>query len=272
MAETSGGLINGPQPRDHRVLFDTVAELYDRARPTYPAELFDDIVALSAIPDGGRILEIGPGTGQATLPMAERGYRITAVELGPNLAAVARRNLAAYSNVDVQVGAFEEWPLLDERFDLVMCFSAFHWLDHEVALPKIAAALRPGGALAYTTGGHVEGGTSQFFIDVQDCYVRHMPGTPPGLRLDAPENIALESPITDASGLFEPAQHHRYVWLRNFTTQTYIDELNTYSAKLALSVEDRTALLACIRTMIDERYDGRITKSYLTDLHVARRA
>jgi|CXWL01.1.fsa_nt_gi SAM-dependent methyltransferase len=271
MPAASGDPINGPQLRDNRVLFDSVAELYDRARPTYPPAIFDDIVALSGIPDAGRILEIGPGTGQATLPMAERGYRITAVELGPNLAAVARRNLARYE-VDVQVGSLEDWPLPDERFDLVMCFSAFHWLDHEVALPKIAATLHSGGALAYTTGGHVEGGTSQFFVDVQDCYVRHMPGTPPGLRLDPPEHIALESPITDASGLFEPAQHRRYVWLRNFTTQTYIDELNTYSAKLALSEEDRRALLSCIRTMIDERYGGRITKAYLTDLHVARRA
>ncbi len=263
-------MINDPQSRENRVLFDTVAELYDRARPTYPAALFGDIVTLSGIPEGGRVLEIGPGTGQATLPMAERGYRITAVELGANLAAVTRRNLAAYPAVDVQLGAFEEWPLPGERFDLVMCVSAFHWLDHAVALPKIAAALRPGGALAYTTGGHVEGGTSQFFVDVQDCYERHMPDTPPGLRLDLPANIPLASPITDECGLFEPAQHARHVWLRDFTTQTYIDELNTYSGKLALSEADRTALLSCIRTMIDEQYGGRMTKAYLTDLHVGR--
>lgn len=274
MTANYGGGVNGgqpPQPRDSRVLFDTVAELYDRARPTYPEALFDDIVRLSRIPERGRILEIGPGTGQATLPMAQRGYRITAVELGANLAAVARRNLAAYPDVDVQLGPFEEWPLPEEPFDLVLCVSAFHWLDHAVALPKIAATLRSGAALAYTTGGHVEGGTSQFFIDVQDCYVRHMPGTPPGLRSDPPESIALDSPITDESGLFEPAVHARHLWLRDFTTQTYIDELNTYSAKLALAEENRTALLACIRTMIDERYGGHITKAYLTDLHVARK-
>lgn len=265
-------MIDGGQSRDRRVLFDRVAELYDRARPTYPVALFDDIVALSEIPDGGRVLEIGPGTGQATLPMAERGYRVTAVELGANLAAVARRNLVEFPLVDVQVGAFEEWEPPAQPFDLVMCVSAFHWLDHDVALPKIARLLRPGGALAYTTGGHVEGGTSQFFVDVQECYVRHMPGTPVGLRSDPPENVALESSIADASGLFEPAEHRRHLWLRDFTTQTYIDELNTYSAKLALSEENRDTLLSCIRAMIDGRYGGRITKAYLTDLHVVRRA
>jgi len=256
-------------PRENRVLFDTVAELYDRARPTYPDALFDDIVALSRLAAGGRVLEIGCGTGQATRPMAERGYRITAVELGPNLAAVARRNLERYG-VDVQVGAFEEWPLPAEPFDLVMSVSAFHWLDPEVALPKIAAALRSGGALAVTSGGHVGGGDAQFFHDAQACYERWMPGTPPGLRLKAADEYPLEAPAIIASGLFEPPQYRRHMWLRQFTTQTYIDEIGTYSGNLELSEENRAGLHECIARMIDERWGGRITKAYMTDLAVTR--
>ncbi|HYM16809.1 MAG TPA: class I SAM-dependent methyltransferase, partial [Dehalococcoidia bacterium] len=256
-------------PRDRRGLFDSVVELYDRARPTYPAALFDDIVALAGVPGGGRVLEIGCGTGQATLPMARRGYRITAVELGANLAAVARRKLARYG-VDVQVGAFEEWPLPDDPFDLVLCVTAFHWLDAAVALPKMARALRPGGAIAITSGGHVAGGTEQFFVDSQECYVAHMPGTPPGIRLKTPDEIPLESPASIVEcGLFEPARLRRYVWLRDFTTQTYIDEINTYSSHIELSGENRAALLACVRELIDSQYGGRITKAYHTDLAVA---
>ena len=272
MNEPTMGIVNGGKPpaeRESRMLFDSVAEQYDRARPAYPDAVFDDIVALSGVPRGGRVLDIGCGTGQATRPMAERGYRLTAVELGPNLAAVARSNLAPWS-VDVHAGGFEDWTPPDERFDLVMCFTAFHWLDHAVALPKIASVLRPGGALAYTTGGHVEGGTSQFFIDSQECYMKHMPGTPPGVRLSTVESIPLASPLTDNSGLFDPAESRRHAWLREFTTATYIDEIGTYSANLELSVEDREALHACIAEMIDTRYGGRIVKAYLTDLHVAR--
>jgi SAM-dependent methyltransferase len=256
-------------PPDLRSTFDRVAELYDRARPTYPDALFDDIIALSRIPDGGRVLEIGCATGQATLPVAQRGYRITAVELGPNLASVARRKLAPYG-VDVQVEAFEEWPLPAEPFDLVMSVTAFHWLDAAVALPKIARALRPGGAIAIAGGGHFEGGTSQFFIDAQECYLAHMPGTEPGLRLKTPDEIPLAAPasVTEC-GLFEPPHLRRHVWLRDFTTQTYIDELNTYSNHIELSEENRAALLACIRGLIDTRYAGRITKAYMTDLAVA---
>ena len=272
MNEQTMGVVNGGKPpaeRESRMLFDSVAEQYDRARPTYPDVLFDDIVAVSGVPGGGRVLDIGCGTGQATRPMAERGYRVTAIELGPNLAAVARRNLAPW-NVDVHAGAFEDWTPPDAQFDLVMCFTAFHWLDHAIALPKIASILRPGGAFAYTTGGHVEGGTSEFFVDSQECYMKHMPGTPPGVRLSTAESIPLGSPLTDDSGLFETAESRRHVWLREFTTAAYIDEIGTYSSNLELSVENREALHACIAKMIDTKYGGRIVKAYLTDLHVAR--
>ena len=65
-----------------RAIFDEVPELYDRVRPGYPAQLFEDVVGLSGIGARARVLEIGPGTGQATLPLAQRGYELTAVELG----------------------------------------------------------------------------------------------------------------------------------------------------------------------------------------------
>jgi SAM-dependent methyltransferase len=94
-----------------RAIFDEAAELYDRARPGYPAALFDDLAELTPLRPGSRVLEIGPGTGQATLPLAERGYQVVAVELGADLAAVARRKLAGFPNVEVVTAAFEDWPL-----------------------------------------------------------------------------------------------------------------------------------------------------------------
>src|SRR3712207_8384987 len=71
-----------------RSTFDGTAALYDEVRPGYPERLFEDIVSLSGVPSGGRVLEVGCGTGQATLPLARRGYEILCVELGGNLAAV----------------------------------------------------------------------------------------------------------------------------------------------------------------------------------------
>ena len=108
------------QRERRRATFDEAAELYDRARPRYPPALFDDLADLTGIGPGSRILEIGPGTGQATLPLAERGCRVVAVELGADLAAVARRNLARFPTVEVVTAAFEDWPLPSEPFDLVL--------------------------------------------------------------------------------------------------------------------------------------------------------
>ncbi|HET8788172.1 MAG TPA: rRNA adenine N-6-methyltransferase family protein, partial [Actinomycetes bacterium] len=68
-----------------RSTFDQVADLYDRVRPGYPAALFDDLAELAGVGPGARVLEIGPGTGQATVPLAERGCRVVAVELGAGL-------------------------------------------------------------------------------------------------------------------------------------------------------------------------------------------
>lgn len=96
-----------------RTAFDEVPELYDRARPVYPPSVFDDLVELAAIPTNGRMVEIGCGTGQATMPLARRGFQIRCVELGEGLAAVARRNLASFPAVEVICAPFETLGRLD---------------------------------------------------------------------------------------------------------------------------------------------------------------
>src|SRR3712207_9232830 len=138
-----------------RTTFDEAASLYDEVRPGYPDRLFDDIVSLSRIPAGGKILEIGCGTGQATVPFARRGYHILCIELGENMAAVARHNLEGYPQAEVRTGAFEESSLQEEAFDLAISATAFHWLDPAVAYPKAARVLRDGGSLALFWHVHV---------------------------------------------------------------------------------------------------------------------
>src|SRR5215468_10660787 len=173
-----------------RETFNEDAERYDRARPRYPAQMFDDLVAAGVTP-GARLLEIGCGTGQATVPLAERGYRVVAVESGADMAAVARRNLSAFDEVEVVTAAFEEWPLPDEPFDVVFSATAFHWIDPAVRVSKSADALRPGGLLATVATEHIKGGTwtEAFFVEIQKCYKRFDPSTPPGLRLEAARDI-----------------------------------------------------------------------------------
>lgn len=259
----------GPGRESLRETFDEDPELYDRARPGYPREVFDDLARLAGIGPGCRVLEIGCGTGQATVPLAERGCEIVAVEVGANMAAVARRNLARFPGVQVIVSAFEDWPLPAEPFDTVISATAFHWLDPGVRVTKAADALRPGGALATVATHHIAGGDEKFWTEVQACYERWDPGAPAGFRLPTAPRIASSSEELDRSGRFGPAVFRRYKWDRSYSTAAYLEVLLTYSGHRALQPAARNDLLNCIAALIDSRYSGRITKRYLTELRVA---
>jgi SAM-dependent methyltransferase len=232
--------------------------------------LFDDLAELAGIGPGSRVLEIGPGTGQATVTLAERGYRVVAVELGAALAAVARRNLARFPAVEVVTAAFEDWPLPREPFDMVLAATAFHWIDPAVRVAKAADALRPVGALATVTTHHVAGGDESFFAKAQACYERWDPETPPGgAALRRAAEIPSSSEELDRSRRFGPATFRRYEWDQPYSTAGYMEVLLTYSGHRALEPAAQASLLGCIARLIDTRYGGRVTKRYLTELRVA---
>ncbi|WP_256789153.1 trans-aconitate 2-methyltransferase [Frankia sp. AvcI1] len=254
-----------------RATFTEDAELYDRARPGYPPEMFDDLAGMVGLGPGCRVLEIGCGTGKATVPIARRGAWIVAVELGPEMAAVARRHLAGHEDVHVLEAVFEDWPLPPEPFDVVLAATAFHWIDPAVRVEKAAAALRPGGALATVATHHVAGGTERFFAEVQNCYEHFDPKTPPSLRLQAARDIAEDDEEIARSGRFDKAVFLRYEWELPYTSAEYLDVLRTYSGHRALEPAARRGLLRCIESLIDHDYGGAITKRYLTELRVARR-
>jgi SAM-dependent methyltransferase len=223
--------------------------------------MYEDLAAAAGLRPGSRILEIGCGTGQATVELARRGYRVVAVELGAEMASVARRNLAQFPDVEVIVAAFEEWPLPEERFDAVFCATAFHWLDPEVATVKPVRALRSGGTVAIVDTHHILGGTVEFFADSQRCYERFDPATPPDLRL------APASAIPARAG----GTTRRYEWDQPYTTAEYLDVLLTYSGHRALPEANRDGLLDCVTRLIDTRYGGRVVKRYLTELTCTRK-
>lgn len=257
-------------PEGLRGIFDEDAELYDRARPGYPVDLIRELAQFARVGQGARVIEIGPGTGQATVALAALGASVTAVELGAALAGVLRRKLAAAS-VQVVVSAFEDWPLPDEPVDALLAFTAWHWLHPAVRTAKAAAALRPGGTLATVTTVHVAGGTDDFFVRVQDCYERWDPATPPGLRLLAADDIPPAVDEVDQSELFEPAIRRRFQQDIAYSTRGYLDLLATYSGHQALAPDRRAGLFACVGDLIDRGYDGMIMKRYLYELRLAQR-
>jgi SAM-dependent methyltransferase len=262
-------------PRDDRErlrgTFTEDAELYDRARPGYPRDAIEDLTRLAGLRPGVRVLEIGCGTGQLTVPLAERGCRVTAVELGAEMAAVARRRLAQFPSAEVVTAAFEEWPLPAQPFDVVVSASAFHWIDPAVRMRKVAGALRAGGALA-TIGNHAAGGREVFFAEVRDCYERLDAATVAGLLRPHADLATLEyNAELDRSELFGPVTIRRHEWELTHSTARYLDLLRSSAAHRALEPAARAALFDCVGRVIDDQYGGALTKRHLTELRVAYR-
>src|SRR5262245_58673001 len=114
-----------------RQTFESAADLYDAARPEYPPQLFEDVLELAELEPGARLLEIGCATGKATRPFLERGFAVTCVELGTELAERARRNLTGLP-VTIHVAPFEDWHGEPASFDLVFAATAWHWIDPQV--------------------------------------------------------------------------------------------------------------------------------------------
>jgi SAM-dependent methyltransferase len=234
--------------------------------------VYDDIVALSEIPPHGRILEIGCGTGQATVPFARRGYRIQCVELGANMAAVARHNLAPYPAVDIWVGSFETWPVEPAAFDLAIAATAFHWVDPAIGYPRLADALRPRGSLAIFGSEHVKVDEDNGFFDaLQEVYERETPEIADGKKNPHPDDIPDNSQQIAASGYFEIVASRRYLWSQTYTAPDYIRVLNTYSGHRRLAPEARERLFNAITGKIEQQPGAQVTKGYLTTLVVARR-
>ncbi|MFJ9156356.1 class I SAM-dependent methyltransferase [Streptomyces griseoviridis] len=252
--------------------FDEVAELYDRARPRYPPALVAELARVAGLGPGSRVLEIGPGTGQLTVPLAGYGCLITCVELGASMAAVARRRLSGFPRVDVVVSDFEGWEPPAEPYDLVVSATAFHWIDPAVRTAKAARALRPGGRLAVVATEHVAGGSTEFFARAQRCYERWDPATPPGLRLLPSSRTATDTAEFEESPWYGPVTVVRFEQDIDYTTDGYLDVLLTYSNHRALEPAAREGLFGCLRELIDGSYGGRVTKRYLHELIVAVRA
>ena len=253
-----------------RATFGVDAERYDRARPAYPEALFVDLAEVAQLVPGSRVLEIGPGTGQATVPLAAIGCAVVAVELSPELAAVARRNLSAYPNASVTDGSFEAWEAPPQLFDAVVAATAFHWIDPAVRLAKTAALLRPGGTLAVIDTEHVAG-ESDFFDASQGCYERWEPATNPGMKLARAAQVGREWKEIEHAEPFRPIGSRRYEWEVTYSTAEYLELLSTYSGHIALADEARAGLFGCLAALIDGSYDGAVTKRYLTILRMARR-
>ena len=173
------------------------------------------------------------------------------MELGPGLAAVARRKLAAFPAVDVVEAAFESWPLPPEPFDLVLAATSFHWIDPAVRAVKAAAALRPGGALAVVSTHHVAGGSRN---SSHSCRRAKSSGCRARRRAcdsNPPPPCRGTRTSSCAAGCSRAPSRAATEWELGHATQEYLDLLRSYSSHRALTPDARNGLFACISRLMD---------------------
>ena len=256
--------------------FDEVADLYDQARPTYPLEMIEAVNSVLRETEG-RILEIGCGTGQATLPFARQGHSITAIEPGRNLAALAANNLAAFPLVDIQRTTFEDWTGAAGQYDLVMSATAFHWVSPEVRYVKSAQALAPDGWLALFWNMEAED-QSLVGDEIQAVYDKYMPPSqahpyathhPGGQKARQDTKITVWQEEIEKSCLFRNVNVLQFPWTQWYATKQYLQLLETFSDHRTLPPENKSALFDAIaETLV--RHGGGRSKPYLTVLYLAQ--
>ena len=120
--------------------FEDLVDVYDAARPRYPAALYDALPELS-----GTVLELGAGTGIASRRLAERAGRLIATDHGPRMLGRLHQRSP---DVPVAVCTAELLPFADACFDVVCGAQMWHWVDAARAVREVLRVLRPGGALA----------------------------------------------------------------------------------------------------------------------------
>jgi SAM-dependent methyltransferase len=167
--------VTADPPREQRLVFGEVAETYDRARPGYPSQLVDDVLAFAELGAPDRVLEVGCGTGKATVQFAPRGLHMLCIELNENMAAVARRNCERFPRVTIETTAFEHCNLEPGGFGLLISAQAWHWMPPDARLGKAHRALAPDGVLA-VFWNTVRWTDEQMRAAVDDLYERVAPG------------------------------------------------------------------------------------------------
>ena len=255
--------------------FDEVAQLYDAVRPSYPDALFEAIVELAHLSEDACILEIGAGTGKATLPFARRGYVMHCLEPGANLVSVLTHNLRAYPKVTIEPVSFEGWSWRENSFDLVISAQAFHWVSKEIGYMKSAQALKETGSIALFWNVPPDS-DSELDYKIDETYKTYAQEVTKSGSLAISPRKSFEERVRDGevslreSGYFKEVVVKQFPWSQWYDTTQYLDLLNTYSDHRLLNEEARKILFDQIATILTENGGG-IEKHHIAILFVAKR-
>ena len=254
--------------------FDKAATLYDKMRPGYSDELYRAIFDYAKVGPESNALEVGPGTGQATLPMLKTGCALTAVEYGENLASRLKEKFSGYPGFTVITDKFEDAPLEKDNYDLVYSATAFHWIPEKEGYEKVYSILKRGGVFARFANRPRPGKDDPALqAEIEDLYDRYY--YPYHGKTREPVQEFTEEKARELSEIalrygFTDLRYHVFHRERVFTAGEYIGLLGTYSDHIAIAEPVRKEFFAAIERAIDAR-GGTITIHDTLDLELARK-
>jgi SAM-dependent methyltransferase len=234
--------------------FGAAADVYERARPSYPQEAIDWLLAEAGIGPESTVLDLGAGTGKLTRLLLPSGARVVAVEPVPEMRA-------HIDGAEVLDGTAEAIPLPAGSADLVAVAQAFHWFDHDRALPEIHRVLRPGGNLALVWN----------MRDLDDPLQRGVEDLLEPIRSYQPAQMAgaWREPL-ERSPLFGAATVGRFAYEQQFTADDLCDRVASTSFVATMRPVDREQLLVRVRALaagLEEPFPFR----YRTEVHLIPR-
>jgi SAM-dependent methyltransferase len=249
------------EDRSRAESFGTVADLYDRARPSYPPALVDALLR-----DGARaVLDVGCGTGKAGTLLAARGCIVLGVEVDARMAAVARAK-----GLEVEVASFERWEPAGRCFDLVISAQAWHWIEPRAGALKAAGVLTEGGSIAlFWNFGDPPVHVRERLAPI---YARLAPGLGNYSVVLGSHHTRVAESLAGiaAADSFGSLETRSFEWSQTHDTSGWLDHLSTHSDHQTLPPGQREQLLAAVGDAIDA-IGGSFEMSYEAVLVSARR-
>lgn len=183
------------------ISFDKIADVYDaqRAHPPQAAAQIGRAIA-AEVGAGGRVLEIGVGTGRIALPVAATGLHVTGIDVSAGMLLVAAEHAhAAGLELDLQQCDAQEMPFADGSFDAALAVHVLHLLpDWRMALAEIARVVRPGGVLIQGSDWRdPESCVGRLRGQLRMTLIELMPGSrPPGAGAAVAQALARHGGVT----------------------------------------------------------------------------
>lgn len=253
--------------------FDTVADTYEKLRPGYVDELYQTIFEYISINNTSRVVEVGIGGGQATLPIIKTGCSLLAVDYGENFCKICREKFKEYPNFSAVSGKFEDIDMGDE-YDLIYSASAFHWIPEEIGYKKVYDMLKNGGVFVrFANHPFRDKGKPELSEEIDriyaDYYYKYHNKEQEPLVEYSEEQAENRALIAEKYG-FTDIGYKLFYRTRTFSAKEYAMLLGTYSDHIAIEETIRNEFFSKIEEAIN-RHGGEITIYDTIDLQLARK-